>query len=79
VQIQEETYKLQKEEHIDTLYGIYQSNMSNCLSQARENKKSNQEINETCIKELNGSIVAEWLKEYGFDYLLEKKLSVDSE
>jgi hypothetical protein len=51
--------------------------MSNCLSQAKENKKSNQEINDTCIDTLNSSIVANWLKDYGYGYLLEDRLVVN--
>jgi len=75
--VQLDTYELKEQEHVDTLYGIYQSNMSNCLSQAKENKKSNQEINDTCIDTLNSSIVANWLKDYGYGYLLEDRLVVN--
>ena len=75
--IQLSTYTMQTEQHVDNLYGIYQSNMSACLSKAEEDKKTAEEINTTCIKELNNSIVAQWLASYGYSELLQKNLPVE--
>ena len=75
--VQQDTYKIREEEHIDNLYGIYQSNLSGCMAKAEEEKKDNAYINEVCVNEINNSIVADWLIEYGYEELLQEPLPVE--
>ena len=62
--------KIQTQAHIDALYSTYQANIQSCEAGAREAEKDEAFIKENCIKPINESPIAEWLKEWGYGHLL---------
>ena len=71
VTINKERLLIEKEEHVDKLYSIYQNNITACISQARKGNKNKDYIVENCIKPVNESIIAIWLKDRGYENLLK--------
>ena len=65
--------KMQTQTHVDALYSTYQANVQSCEASAREAEKDENFIKENCIKPINESPIAEWLKEWGYGYLLVKE------
>lgn len=62
--------KIQTQTHVDALYSTYQANIQSCEASAREAEKDEAFIKENCIKPINESPIAKWLKEWGYKRLL---------
>lgn len=65
--------KIQTQAHIDALYSTYQANIQSCEAGAREAEKDEAFIKENCIKPINDSPIAEWLREWEYGHLLVKE------
>lgn len=64
---------IQTEAHVDSLYSTYQANIQSCEASAREAKKDDKFIRENCVRPINDSPIADWLKDWGYENLLVKE------
>ena len=69
-EIEAQQLKIQTQAHVDALYSTYQANMQSCEAGAREAEKDEAFVKENCIKPINDSPIAKWLKEWGYGHLL---------
>ncbi|MFW5885319.1 MAG: hypothetical protein ACOCUF_03785 [Patescibacteria group bacterium] len=69
--VEQERLEIEKEQHIDNLYSIYKQNLLNCKKEAISSKKDETYIKENCIEPINNSIIANWLKNRGYEHLIK--------
>lgn len=69
---QKEQLRIQKEQHILSLYSSYKNNIDTCTSLATQAGKDMQFIKDNCINEINSSLVGKALTEWGQSNLLIK-------
>lgn len=71
--MQKKIQTIEEQKHIDNLYTIYQENMSGCKKEALAQNKKDDYIKENCINVINESIIAKWLKEWGYNDLIKSE------
>lgn len=72
-EIRAQQLKIQTQAHVDALYSTYQANIQGCGAGAREAEKDDAFIEENCVKPINDSPIAKWLREWGYEHLLTEE------
>lgn len=73
ISLTREQAKVQKEEHLLTLYAEYKNNIDNCRQAALSQGKDEDFIRINCIEVINSSLIGELLKGWNREALLITK------